>query len=73
MPTAAWNKQVIAEAPANEIHRVEGNVYFPHQAVKREYSRPSDTPTTCPWKGIASYYDVMVDGKVNADAAWYDL
>lgn len=73
MPAATWNNQVIAEAPANEIHRVEGIVYFSHQAVKREYSRPSDAPTTCPWKGIASYYDLMVDGKANDDAAWYYL
>jgi uncharacterized protein (DUF427 family) len=71
MPKAIWNNQVIAEAPADEIHRVEGNVYFPIPAVKREYLRPSDTHTTCPWKGIASYYDVVVDGQVNDDAAWY--
>jgi uncharacterized protein (DUF427 family) len=71
MPKAIWNNQVIADAPVNEIQHVEGNVYFPLTAIKREYLRPSDTQTTCPWKGIASYYDVVVDGKVNGDAAWY--
>jgi uncharacterized protein (DUF427 family) len=71
MPKAIWNNQVIAGAPVNEIHRVEGNVYFPPSAVMREYLRPSDTHTKCFWKGIASYYDVAVDGRVNDDAAWY--
>ena len=51
MPKAIWNNQVIAEAPANEIHRVEGNVYFPLSAVKREFLRASDTHTRCLWKG----------------------
>lgn len=71
MPKAIWNNQVIAEADASQIHRVEGNVYFPITAVKREYLRPSNTHTHCVWKGEASYYDVVVDGDVNADAAWY--
>lgn len=71
MPRAIWNDQVIAEAPAGEIHHVEGNVYFPPSAVKREFLQTSDTHTLCPWKGTASYYDVVVDGKVNGDAAWY--
>lgn len=71
MPRAIWNDQVIAEAPGNEIHRVEGNVYFPLSAVKREFLRDSETHTHCFWKGEASYYDVVVDGKVNEDAAWY--
>ncbi len=71
MPKAIWNNQVIAESPANEIHRVEGNVYFPLSAVKREFLRASNTRTSCPWKGIASYYDVVVDGQMNDDAAWY--
>jgi uncharacterized protein (DUF427 family) len=71
MPTATWNNQVIAEATACEIHRVEGNVYFPLSAVKREYLLLSDTHTTSPWKGIASYCDVMVDGQVNGDTSWY--
>ena len=71
MPKAIWNNHVIAEAPTADIHRVEGNVYFPPSAVKREYLRPSDSHTHCPWKGKASYYNVEVDGKVNEDAAWY--
>ncbi len=71
MPKAIWNNQVIAEAPSNEIHRVEENIYFPPDAVKREFLRPSDTHTTCFWKGQASYYHVLVDGKENKDAAWY--
>ncbi len=71
MPKAIWNNQVIAEVPASEIHRIEGNLYFPLSAVKQEYLRPSDTHTTCFWKGGASYYDVVVEGKVNEDAAWY--
>lgn len=71
MPKAIWNNRVIAEAPAAEIHRVEGNVYFPLSAVKQEFLRPSEMLSSCPWKGIASYYDVAVDGEVNKDAAWY--
>lgn len=50
---------------------VEGNQYFPRDSVKREYLRDSSTHTVCSWKGTASYYDVVVDGKTNKDAAWY--
>ena len=71
MPRAIWNNQVIAEAPANEIYRVEGNVYFPPSAVKREFLQASNTQTRCAWKGIASYYDVKVGDQLNKDAAWY--
>lgn len=70
MPRAIWNNRVIAEAPAGEVHRVEGNAYFPLSAVKHEFLRASDTHTHCFWKGT-SYYDVVVEGKVNDDAAWY--
>jgi len=66
---ASWNGAVIAESDACET--VEGNKYFPPDAVKREYLRPSDTRTVCGWKGTASYYDVVVNGQVNKDAAWY--
>jgi uncharacterized protein (DUF427 family) len=69
MTRAIWNGAVIAESDACET--VEGNQYFPPDAVKREYLRPSDTHTVCGWKGTASYYDVVVDGQVNKDAAWY--
>ena len=69
MPKATWNGAVLARSEA--CVQVEGNHYFPPEAVQREYLRPSDTHTTCAWKGVASYYDVVVDGKVNKDAAWY--
>jgi uncharacterized protein (DUF427 family) len=60
---------VIAESERVEV--VEGNVYFPPESLRREYLKPSDTHTTCPWKGVASYYHVDVAGKVNRDAAWF--
>jgi uncharacterized protein (DUF427 family) len=71
MPSAVWNGAVIADAPADSIEFVEGNVYFPSSAVNAEYLRPSDTHTFCGWKGTASYYHVVVNGQVNKDAAWY--
>ena len=69
MPKATWNGAVVAESDRCEI--VEGNQYFPPDAVKRGYLKESATHTTCGWKGVASYYDVVVDGKTNKDAAWY--
>ena len=69
MARATWNGAVIAESDTFEI--VEGNVYFPPGAVKREHLRESSTHTVCPWKGTASYYTVVVGGQENADAAWY--
>lgn len=69
MPRAVWNGAVIAESPTTIV--VEGNHYFPPESVRREYLRDSQTHTVCPWKGTASYYDVVVDGQVNRDAAWY--
>ena len=69
MPTAKWNEAVIAQT--ERFERVEGNVYFPPESVRMECLRPSETHTVCSWKGTASYYDVIVDGKVNRDAAWY--
>jgi uncharacterized protein (DUF427 family) len=69
MPKATWNNAVIAETTAFET--VESNVYFPPETVNKAHLRASDTHTTCGWKGVASYYDVVVDGKVNKDAAWY--
>ncbi len=69
MAKATWNGVVLAES--GQIEVVEGNVYFPPSALKREYFRPSDTHTTCPWKGVASYYHVEVNGEINRDAAWY--
>lgn len=58
-------------ADSDDTVAVEGNQYFPVAAVHFEFLRASDTHTTCHWKGIASYYDVVVDGAVNKDAAWY--
>lgn len=69
MAKATWNGIVVAESDRFEL--VEGNVYFPKTAVKPDLLRESQTHTVCGWKGIASYYDLVVDGKVNADAAWY--
>ena len=69
MPKAIWNGTVLAESDRTEV--VEGNQYFPPDAVGRGYLKPSATHTTCPWKGIASYYHVVVGGDVNEDAAWY--
>lgn len=66
---AIWNDTVLAES--NDTIVVEGNHYFPADAVKREYLRPSDHHSECPWKGTASYYDVMVGDAVNTWAAWY--
>ena len=71
MPQATWNGKVIAQADAAEVQNVEGNVYFPPDKVNRASLKDSDTHTVCPWKGTASYYDVVVDGKTNKDAAWY--
>jgi uncharacterized protein (DUF427 family) len=71
MPKAMWNNAVIAEAPTDAVEIVEGNVYFPLSAVHAEYLRASDHHTECIWKGTASYYDVVVNGEVNKDAAWY--
>ena len=66
---ATWNGTVIADS--DETVAVEGNQYFPLAAVHAELLRPSETHTTCHWKGVASYYDVVVGDEVNRDAAWY--
>lgn len=68
---AVWNNQVIAEADKTDLIRIEGNWYFPPSAIKNEFFTPSETQTECPWKGIASYYTVVVDGETNQDAAWF--
>ena len=69
MVQAVWNGVVIAES--DRTVQLEGNHYFPRASVKAEYLIDSPTRSTCPWKGVASYYSVSVDGQVNADAAWY--
>jgi len=66
---ATWNNTILAESDDTGV--VEGNHYFPPQSIKREYFQESATHTTCPWKGEASYYNVIVDGQINKDAAWY--
>jgi uncharacterized protein (DUF427 family) len=69
MPKAIWNGAVLAESDKCEV--VEGNQYFPADAINKQYFKESSTHTTCPWKGVASYYTIEVDGKENKDAAWY--
>ena len=66
---AIWKEVVIAES--DDIVEVEGNAYFPLSSLKREHVLPSTTHTTCPWKGVASYYSLKVGDAVNTDAAWY--
>lgn len=66
---AIWNNTVLAESDDTII--VENNHYFPAESINKEYFIESGTHTTCPWKGRASYYTVVVDGQENTDAAWY--
>ncbi|MGH2538293.1 MAG: DUF427 domain-containing protein [Candidatus Promineifilaceae bacterium] len=66
---AIWNDAILAESDQTIV--VEANHYFPAGAIRQEYFRPSASHTVCPWKGTASYYDVVVNGAVNRDAAWY--
>ena len=66
---AVWNGTVIAES--DDTVMVEGNHYFPREAVRSDVLRPSESHTWCPWKGEASYLTVEVDGQANADAAWF--
>jgi uncharacterized protein (DUF427 family) len=69
MKKAVWNGKVIAESDQTRVIKV--NHYFPPESVRQEYLKKTDYHTTCPWKGKASYYNVVVDGKVNRNAAWY--
>ncbi len=69
MPQAIWNNTVIAETDTFET--VEGNVYFPIESIDCLYFELSDYHTTCSWKGVASYYHVLVEGKRNENAAWF--
>ena len=66
---ASWNGTLLAASDATIV--VEGNHYFPPESVRREHFRDSATTSVCPWKGLASYYDVVVGDAVNRDAAWY--
>ena len=69
MPKAVWNGTTIADSDQTKV--VEGNHYFPADAVDQQYLSASDTHSVCGWKGTASYYNVVVDGETNSDAAWY--
>jgi uncharacterized protein (DUF427 family) len=69
MTSATWNGVKIAESDETVV--VEGNHYFPPDSVKKDFLRPSSTTSRCPWKGVASYYSLEVDGKTNKDAVWY--
>jgi uncharacterized protein (DUF427 family) len=69
MMRATWNGAVLAESDRTRV--VENNHYCPVESIRMERFQPSATHTTCGWKGEASYYDVVVDGKVNKDAAWF--
>lgn len=66
---AVWNGSILAES--SETIEVEGNQYFPADSINQDHFKPSETHTVCGWKGTASYYDVVVGGDVNKDAAWY--
>ena len=66
---AIWNDVVIAES--NDTIVIEGNHYFPEDSINKEYFKESELHTTCPWKGLASYYTLEVNGESNKDAAWY--
>lgn len=69
MPKAIWNGKVLAASDETVV--VDSNHYFPPDSINREYFRESDHHTVCGWKGTASYFDVVVDGDTNQEAAWY--
>lgn len=69
MTQAVWNDKVVAESDDTVV--VEGNHYFPRDALVDEHFKPSDTTTRCHWKGQAQYLTLEVDGEINPDAAWY--
>jgi uncharacterized protein (DUF427 family) len=69
MAKAIWENTVLAES--DRIIEVEGNQYFPPDSINKQFFKANDHHTTCPWKGLASYYDLEVNGKNNASAAWY--
>ena len=69
MVKAVWKGNVIAESDDVEI--IEGNYYFPPDAVKNDLLVDSETTSICPWKGEANYYDIVIDKQINKNAAWY--
>ena len=66
---AIWNDKIIAES--DQTINIEGNAYFPPDSIKSDFFKNSGTTTECHWKGTASYYDVVVEGETNKDAAWF--
>ena len=66
---AVWKDQIIAES--DDIVTVEGNAYFPANALRKDFISASSHTSVCPWKGTASYYNIEVNGQTNANAAWY--
>ncbi len=66
---ATWNGATLAESDDTVV--LEGNHYFPNDSLRREHFSPSETRSTYPWKGEASYYNVQVNGETNRNAAWY--
>jgi len=67
---AVWNGTVIAKAPRKDVIYIEGNWYFPPASVKQEFLTKSDTPYTCPWKGVCQYFNVGQGDDVSRDNAW---
>lgn len=67
---AVWNGHTIAEAPKEDLIYIEQNWYFPPASVKQEYLHKSDTPYTCPWKGVCQYFNVGKDDQIGTDSAW---
>ena len=68
MPKAIWNNAILADS--DDIVKLEGNYYFPPDSINQNYLHKTDQTSICPWKGIATYYDIEVDGQMNAGAAW---
>ena len=66
---AKWNGEILAES--NDTIVIEGNHYFPPQSINKNLFKETNSHTSCPWKGLASYYDIAVNGYTNKDAAWY--
>lgn len=67
---AIWNNKIIAEAPKEDLIYIEQNWYFPPSSVKKEFLTESDTPYTCPWKGVCQYFDVGEGDQHSKDSAW---
>lgn len=68
---AVWNGATLAQAEKDDLIYIEGNWYFPPESLAQEHFQPSETHTTCHWKGEASYFHVSVNDEINPDAAFY--